>query len=177
MKSTLFILAVLCFVVSTHSTYHYPQAQAVLYFKGDTSKPMGKVYFSETHRGTVIVRGSISGLSPGLHGFHIHEVPSLENECKGAGPHFNPFNQNHGFHSAERHVGDLGNIYSESNQFDTYFQKLDKGVSTRNGERDIIGRAVVVHAGEDDLGQGGNEESLRTGNAGARVACGIIVDY
>ncbi|EDO18402.1 hypothetical protein Kpol_1013p77 [Vanderwaltozyma polyspora DSM 70294] len=106
-------------------------------------------------------------------GFHIHEFGDVTNGCTSAGPHFNPFKKTHGAPSAEtRHVGDLGNIKTDANG-------VSKGSMTDNlvkliGPTSIIGRSVVVHAGTDDLGQGGNEESLKTGNAGGRAACGVI---
>ncbi|CAL1285483.1 unnamed protein product [Larinioides sclopetarius] len=121
----------------------------------------------------VTVSGEIRGLSPGLHGFHIHQYGDLSGGCASAGGHFNPFQKNHGAPTdEERHVGDLGNIQAGSN-----------GVATINivdhqlrlcGPISVMGRAIVVHAQQDDLGRGGNEESLRTGNAGSRVGCCVI---
>lgn len=79
--------------------------------------------------------------------------------------------------SSERHVGDLGNIFTFSKNVPTEVLILDKIITMQEGkENNILGRAVVVHEGEDDLGMGGDEESLKTGNAGARVACGIITE-
>ena len=79
--------------------------------------------------------------------------------------------------SLERHVGDLGNIYTSSSYNPTSVWIWDKLITLEEGhDNSILGRSIVVHAGEDDLGQGGNEESLKTGNAGARVACGTIRD-
>ncbi|GFT10403.1 superoxide dismutase [Nephila pilipes] len=121
----------------------------------------------------VSVTGQISGLSPGEHGFHVHEFGDLSNGCASAGGHFNPYGKNHGAPTAEeRHMGDLGNIQAGNN-----------GVATINiidhqlrlcGPLSIMGRAIVIHANRDDLGLGGNEESLKTGNAGARVGCCVI---
>ena len=73
-----------------------------------------------------------------------------------------------------RHAGDLGNIFTPITRY-TVVNILDTVVTLdRNAENGITGRAFVVHADEDDLGMGGNDESLKTGNAGKRLACGII---
>ena len=73
-----------------------------------------------------------------------------------------------------RHVGDLGNIVTPPTHF-TPVYIVDELITLEPGEENCISNlAIVVHAGEDDLGMGGDEGSLKTGNAGARVACGII---
>ena len=75
----------------------------------------------------------------------------------------------------ERHAGDLGNINTKWQNFPTIFSFVDKKISLiEDNLADIVGRAIVVHQGEDDLGRGGDDGSLRTGNAGPRLACGII---
>lgn len=73
---------------------------------------------------------------------------------------------------AERHVGDLGNILANQEGIATI--SMADNVIQLMGPNNIIGRAVVVHSGVDDLGKGGNAESLKTGNAGSRVVCGVI---
>lgn len=89
------------------------------------------------------------------------------------GPHFNPHNKTHGGPTAEvRHVGDLGNI--NTNDSGVAKGTIEDKYIKLIGPESVIGRMVVVHAGEDDLGKGGNEESLKTGNAGGRAACGVI---
>lgn len=83
------------------------------------------------------------------------------------------FKKNHGAPTAEeRHVGDLGNVVADSSGV----AKIDfsDNVISLSGEHCIIGRAVVVHSGEDDLGLGGQSDSLTTGHAGDRLACGVI---
>lgn len=71
-----------------------------------------------------------------------------------------------------RHVGDLGNIVaSENGVAET---KVHDSVITLTGLRSIVGRGVVVHEKIDDLGRGGHPDSKKTGNAGGRVACGVI---
>ena len=78
----------------------------------------------------------------------------------------------------KRHAGDLGNIYTFPSSPVTFVTIEDNIISLGDGGlRDIAGRAIVVHAGQDDLGRGVGDkavESKKTGNAGARVACGII---
>lgn len=85
----------------------------------------------------------------------------------------NPFNKTHGAPTdSDRHVGDLGNFKTDAsgNATGSVQDPLVKLI----GSESVIGRTVVVHAGTDDLGKGGNEESKKTGNAGGRPACGVI---
>ncbi|XP_022248726.1 superoxide dismutase [Cu-Zn]-like [Limulus polyphemus] len=121
----------------------------------------------------IIISGEISGLSKGLHGFHVHEYGDLTNGCTSAGSHFNPFKLSHGGPGDRiRHVGDLGNIEAGDDGV-ANVHKTDKLLSLY-GPLTILGRAVVVHANQDDLGRGGHELSKISGNAGGRVACGVI---
>ena len=110
------------------------------------------------------------------HALHIHEYGNLSQGCMGAGGHYNPFGENHGWykkHKLCRHVGDLiNNVESDSKgRIKTRF--FDNLV-TLYGPYSVFGRTIVLHSGEDDLGLGGNAESLITGNAGGRMACAII---
>ena len=144
--------------------------QATVKIQGDTVS--GNVKFTQ-HENEVVVEGEIAGLSPGKHGFHIHALGDLSNGCTSAGPHFNPYHKNHGAPTAlDRHVGDLGNVVAGPDGIARIH--ITDGLISLYGERCIIGRAVVIHQGEDDLGLGGNEESLKTGNAGGRLGCGVI---
>ncbi|KAI1723471.1 copper/zinc superoxide dismutase (SODC) domain-containing protein [Ditylenchus destructor] len=124
----------------------------------------------------VVIKGEISGLTEGPHGFHVHQYGDSTNGCTSAGPHFNPHNKTHGGPEAEiRHVGDLGNVIAGSDGV-AKFEFTDALIQL-NGQNSIVGRCLVVHANMDDLGLGegdNKEESLKTGNAGARVACGIV---
>ena len=100
-------------------------------------------------------------------------IGNLIEGCKTAGPHFNPHNKTHGGPASEvRHVGDLGNLIAGEDGT-SHFELEDHQIML-HGEFSVIGRSCVTHAGVDDLGNGGNEESLKTGNAGGRLACGVI---
>lgn len=134
----------------------------------------GTVYFEQDNASSEVkVTGEVKGLSQGHHGFHIHEFGDNTNGCTSAGPHFNPENKEHGAPTdSVRHVGDLGNITAENDGV-AKINICDKMISLC-GPLSIIGRTIVVHADPDDLGKGGHELSKTTGNAGARVACGVI---
>ncbi|KAH8360448.1 hypothetical protein KR200_005095 [Drosophila serrata] len=121
----------------------------------------------------VKVTGEVCGLAKGLHGFHVHEFGDNTNGCMSSGPHFNPHGKEHGAPADEnRHLGDLGNI-DATGTCPTKVNITDSKI-TLFGADSIIGRTVVVHADADDLGKGGHELSKSTGNAGARIGCGII---
>lgn len=97
---------------------------------------------------------SITGLSAGKHGLHIHEFGNLSDGCNTAGAHFNPMGLNHGAPDSQvRHVGDLGNISSNGPDQAAVLSTTDFLI-TLSGANSIIGRSVVVHALEDDLGRG-----------------------
>eukprot|EP00753_Platysulcus_tardus_P008986 PLAT1747.1.p2 GENE.PLAT1747.1~~PLAT1747.1.p2 ORF type:complete len:174 (+),score=45.41 PLAT1747.1:61-522(+) len=120
-----------------------------------------------------LIEGTVEGLSPGLHGFHIHVFGDLSDGCVSAGGHFNPFGRLHGApEDEERHVGDLGNI--EADEEGKAVVMIEDRLVKLIGPHSVLGRAMVVHADEDDLGKGGHELSLTTGNAGGRVGCGVI---
>jgi len=126
-------------------------------------------------------------ISDGKHGFHVHAAPVQGDDCLTTGGHYNPDGVDHGAAggpASSRHVGDFGNIdasfglvYQTLNYkvgsgedgYGTYYVDTDRFVL--EGERSLVGRAVVLHAGTDDLGKGGNEGSRKTGNAGSRLAC------
>ena len=121
----------------------------------------------------VIISVNLSGIPPGLHGFHIHEYGDLREGCSSLCQHYNPKNKNHGGpNDKERHVGDLGNI--EANKKGIVNMKfVDKEVKLR-GKYSVIGRSIVIHEDPDDLGKGNHKDSKTTGHAGKRIACGII---
>eukprot|EP00092_Neocalanus_flemingeri_P000591 GFUD01000628.1.p1 GENE.GFUD01000628.1~~GFUD01000628.1.p1 ORF type:complete len:241 (-),score=63.39 GFUD01000628.1:249-971(-) len=135
----------------------------------------GAVHFHQTGGPTSPVRllGNITGLTPGHHGFHIHQLGDTSQGCKSMKGHFNPFQIRHGAPEDNyRHVGDLGNILAGEDGV-AIIDVEDSQISL-NGLNSVIGRGVVIHAGKDDLGKGGDEGSLKTGNAGGRVACAVI---
>jgi Cu-Zn family superoxide dismutase len=121
--------------------------------------------------GTTLIKGTIRGLAPGLHGLHIHEFGDLSQGCKSAGGHYNPDGVAHG-DADDGHVGDLGNITADSSGISVFTIKSQR--IDLIGERSVVGRSFVVHGAADDLGKGGDEESLKTGNSGDRLACGVI---
>jgi len=147
----------------------------------------GVVKFKQTDAETLAIDYEIKGLAPGLHGFHVHEKADFSNGCASAGPHYNPFKKLHGGPGdEERHVGDLGNIEAGADG-------IAKGTMTDKliklfGEYTVVERSMMVHADPDDLGKGDLEgwepgkplpaapaqHTKTTGNAGARIGCGVI---
>lgn len=135
---------------------------------------VGNIIFTETAEG-VRVSGHIVGMAPGLYGFHVHKLGDTTT-CDNAGPHFNPTENVHAGREHEiRHVGDLGNVQFQANH-QAQLNFVDSVITLR-GPNNILGRTLVLHAQKDDLGQGGHPLSETTGNAGPRVACGVIGIY
>ena len=134
----------------------------------------GIVKFYQKAGEYVKITAEVRGLKPGKHGFHVHEFGNLTKGCTSAGAHFNPTGKTHGGPlDDERHVGDLGNITAGDDGIGR-LEIEDRLIHIIGPVNNVIGRAMVVHEKEDDLGKGGNEESHKTGNAGGRVACGVI---
>jgi len=136
-----------------------------------SDKVKGTILLMQAPGTPTLIKGTITGLTPGEHGFHIHEFGDMSKGCESMGGHYNPDDTTHGY-LEKGHVGDLGNITADDNgtaSFSIEAKRVDL-----IGERSVIGRGLVVHADQDDLGRGGDEESLKTGNAGDRLACGVI---
>lgn len=146
-----------------------PVATAMLYSKTeDADDVTGYVVFTQTNQG-VRVEATITGMEMQTdHGFHIHQYGDCRAiDASSAGGHFNPTNEEHGAPSDEnRHMGDLGNI-STNEQGTAEVDFIDEKLVI-DGPNSITGRAVIVHANEDDL------VSQPSGAAGPRVACGVI---
>lgn len=150
-----------------YQTQSVNQAVAVLHAtEGNDAE--GTVVFTQTDEG-VRVEANISGLdSDTAHGFHIHQYGDCRSDDgTSAGGHFNPEEMEHGGPDDEmRHIGDLGNLQSDEDgnaSADFVDPKLQL-----SGMTSIMGLGVIVHAGEDDL------ESQPTGDAGSRLACGVV---
>jgi Cu-Zn family superoxide dismutase len=142
----------------------------------DQSGIHGQVKFAEDlENNQVKIELNIVGLSPNsLHGFHVHEAGDLSDKCTSMCAHFNPFNKTHGGpNSKVRHVGDLGNIKTNA-KGEAKYSFCDSVIKLRGTKSNIIGRGLIIHEDEDDCGKGGNAESLKTGNAGKRIACAVI---
>ena len=127
----------------------------------------GTVHFMAASGG-VNVKASLKGLAAGNHGFHVHEFGDCTApDATSAGGHFNPKGEPHGAPTdAHRHAGDLGNISAAADGTAT-LEWTDPSMKL-DGSDGVIGHAVIIHASADDL------KTQPTGNAGGRVACGVI---
>jgi superoxide dismutase, Cu-Zn family len=131
------------------------------------SKVSGVVTF--TVKGEAIeIAGEITGLTPGKHGFHVHQFGDLSSsDGLATGGHFNPDMEKHGGpEDKERHVGDLGNVVADENGKVTL--KMTDPLIKLHGMHSIIGHGLIVHAKADDF------KTQPTGDAGGRVAQGVI---
>lgn len=132
--------------------------------QGNTAK--GEVRFYNVDGGVRVI-ASVEGLTPGKHGFHIHEKGDCSApDAMSAGGHFNPTGSPHGAPTAPptaRHAGDLGNLDVGPDGKANY-DRVDSMLVYDS----ITGLSVLVHAGEDDY------VTQPSGNSGARVGCGVI---
>lgn len=143
-----------------------PKAQARLQSKSG-SNVTGTLQFTQVGN-SVRVTGDIAGHTRGKKAIHIHEKGDCSAaDATSAGGHFNPHKAKHGAPGAG-HAGDLGNLEVNDAGRASINQTVS-GISVSSSAPDgIIGRAVIIHAQEDDL------KTDPTGNAGGRVACGVI---
>jgi Cu-Zn family superoxide dismutase len=132
------------------------------------NKTFGEATFEEAgDRVRVVI--FVQGLKPGQeHGLHIHEGADCSGDAMGAQGHFNPLGRPHGLPGgAQSHAGDLPALKANKAGRANINIETD-AISLKPGPTNVIGRAVVVHAGPDDY------KTQPTGNSGARIACGVI---
>lgn len=166
------IIVAVCFMASPYFYTLSPlykatnKAVAIVYPTKDNSVS-GVVTFTKVADGVQVV-ADFKGLTPGKHGFHLHEFGNCAcDTATCAGDHFNPTAQPHGGpESKQRHVGDFGNVVANE-QGEAHLELIDKQLQL-NGRHSIVGRSVIIHAQEDDL------VSQPSGNSGARIGCGNI---
>ena len=129
---------------------------------------MGTATFTQKGDKVTVV-ANVSGLSPGSHGFHIHEKGDCSSgDGMSAGGHFNPTGNPHGNPNApDHHAGDMPMLVADASGNASLTADLTP-MTIGTGTTDIIGRAVIVHKDPDDY------KTQPTGNSGARVACGVI---
>src|SRR5205809_976818 len=132
------------------------------------NKVSGTVTLTPVTNG-VQVHAEIAGLTPGKHGFHIHEFGDCSAaDASSAGAHFNPTHQPHaGPDAAARHEGDMGNVEADASG-NAKLHYVDHQISLANDAKLAIGRSVIVHVKPDDL------KTQPSGDSGARIACGVI---
>src|SRR5690606_27773785 len=130
----------------------------------------GMVEFSPAENGGLEIVARVEGIPPGTYGIHIHEVGDCSaSDASSAGDHFSPSDDPHGgpYDPAhERHAGDLGNITVDASGEGRKALTVDE--LRLDGEYGVVGKAVIVHDGEDDL------TSQPSGESGDPVACGVI---
>ena len=134
------------------------------------SSAQGTVTFRELRDGLVEVDIRLTGVPAGVHGFHVHDKGDCGDNGNAAGGHWNPMSMPHGAPDASsRHAGDLGNVTADANGNVTE-TKTTTGITLTSGpSNSVLGHAVILHANPDDL------TTQPTGNAGARIACGVVM--
>lgn len=126
----------------------------------------GIIIFTAVRDGVRVI-AELEGLSPGKHGLNIHEYDCCSEDASSAGQHYNPLRTKHGSpFSAERHMGDLGNVVADLSGHASY-DYVDPVIQL-NGPYSIIGKSILVHANADDY------TTQPSGNTGAGIGFGII---
>ena len=167
MKKLVLLSLLVLVAAACASTYTGPAAVATLApSSGQTAA--GTVRLTQLADGGVEVQVDLTGVPPGVHGFHIHEKGDCGNDGGAAGMHFNPDTTAHGApDTPPHHAGDFGNVTAnDAGEVHTRF--TTRSVTVGAGANSAVGRAVILHASPDDL------TTQPTGNAGARIACGVV---
>jgi Cu-Zn family superoxide dismutase len=128
----------------------------------------GTVSFYDKGNGDVMAAVDIQGVTPGMHGFHIHEKGDCSApDATSAGGHYNPTGAPHAApDAAMHHMGDFGNV--TANASGRINEKIHLHGVALSGENSIIGKSIVLHADRDDL------TTQPSGNSGKRIACGVV---
>lgn len=146
---------------------------SVLLYPKSGSNVDGTINFTEKN-GFVTMVGTVTGLEEGDHAIHIHEKADCSAEDgTSSGGHWNPTGQPHGAWGAETgyHKGDIGNLTANVNGRATITKTTDEWcIGCGDDTKDILGKAVIVHIGVDDL------TTQPTGAAGARIGCAGIIE-
>jgi Cu-Zn family superoxide dismutase len=170
------VLLIVLFVVIMYYYYSYANKKNIKAIAVFTEDVKGSVKFTEDGN-KIRIDVSITGLKPNsLHGFHVHEAGDLSEKCNSMCAHFNPYKTTHGcpgMKMSKRHVGDLGNLQT-NDKGESIYTFYDDIIKLRGTKSNIIGRGLIIHEDKDDCGLGGDAESLKTGNAGKRIACAVI---
>lgn len=128
----------------------------------------GTVRLTQLADGSVDVQVDLTGVPAGVHGFHIHEKGDCGDDGNAAGGHFNPDSTAHGApNMPPHHAGDFGNVTANA-AGEVHTRFTTRSVTVEAGAKSAVGRAVILHANPDDL------TTQPTGNAGGRIACGVV---
>ncbi|PLR99281.1 superoxide dismutase family protein [Bacillus sp. T33-2] len=152
----------------SHQKIQPPVNTTVVELKDIHGDTIGTAAFAQLDN-HVFLKVRASGLTPGKHGFHIHQDPILKNDFATAGGHFNPTGHQHGHENrAGAHLGDMPNLVADANGKVDQMILLDNITLKEGALNSIVGRSLIIHAAEDD---GITDPS---GNSGARIAGGNI---
>jgi superoxide dismutase, Cu-Zn family len=140
--------------------------------KSVDSKDVGAVELTQTPAG-VLLRVSVKGLPPGEHAFHVHAVGKCDPPFDSAGGHFNPGGKKHGLMAPEgHHAGDMPNLHIPQSG-ELVVEVLNPAITLEQAKPNSVvgpnGTAIVIHTGVDDY------KTDPAGNAGGRIACGVIM--
>lgn len=171
-KLTTFLMGITFLLISPLASEQSIATKAVARVSPtDGNQVKGLVTFEKMENGNVLIAADFEGLTPGLHGFHVHEHGDCSSkDGSSAGGHFNPMNKKHGGpEDSERHAGDFGNVSADQSG-KAHYERIDTVIQLE-GPDSIIGKSIVIHADPDDL------KTDPSGNSGKRIGCGPIESF